>query len=97
MSGKNWTPGPWDLFDLYSGEALLVGDIKAVDDQLAEHVEIGELRKGVDADAVLIAAAPDLCHALEQLIQATEHLELCPSTLDQAREALAKARGEEQD
>ena len=48
------------------------------------------------ANARLIAAAPELLEALEELIAATNHLEPCPATADKARAAIAKAKGEDQ-
>ncbi len=49
------------------------------------------------SDAHMGSAAPDLYEALDQLVQATEHLDPCPGTLDRAMQALAKARGEDRD
>jgi hypothetical protein len=45
------------------------------------------------ADAVLIAAAPELLNALEYLIRVDDELEY-ESAVKQAREAIAKAKGE---
>ena len=47
----------------------------------------------VKANAHLIAAAPELLDALEELLAATQHLEPCPATADKARAAIAKATG----
>lgn len=44
--------------------------------------------------SILSAAAPDLYESLNALIGVTQHLGPCPATLDAARAALAKARGE---
>ena len=49
-----------------------------------------------DANARLIAAAPELLEALEELIAATQHLDPCQATVDKARAAIAKAKGEDQ-
>ena len=38
----------------------------------------------------------DLYEALDQLVKATGHLGPCPGTMDRARRALAKARGEDE-
>ena len=45
------------------------------------------------ADAVLIAAAPELLNALEYLIRVDDELEY-ESAVKQAREAITKAKGE---
>lgn len=49
-----------------------------------------------EANARLICAAPDLLEAIEELLAATQHLDPCQATVDKARAAIAKTKGEEQ-
>lgn len=49
-----------------------------------------------EADARLIAAAPDLLKALEELLEVTDFHELYGSRTEAARAAIAKATGEQQ-
>ena len=41
----------------------------------------------------LIAAAPELLEALENLVGAVRHLDPCPGSLEMAEEAINKAKG----
>ena len=83
------TPGPWvwtpesESIHGYSpeGEALVV---------------VYELNTN-EADARLIAAAPDLLTALEGLLEITDFHELYGSKTEAARAAIAKATGEHHD
>jgi hypothetical protein len=81
MPDTKWTPGPWEAKRGNAGaqHPLFVWS----DDR-------DGFRPWTDPDAHLIAAAPDLYAALELLLSvSTDH-----NHIDQARAALAKARGE---
>lgn len=98
MAKETHTPGPWDVFPHYCkndpdpgpyGETLLIG--KGQFDTLAE-VRPGSDEYGTEyqANARLIAAAPELLEALENLLAE------CPEAWSRhgAQAAIAKARGE---
>lgn len=89
------TPGPWGLRHEYS---IIYVEGKARDPRVTQGVAgIGPKEGGAEqqlADAFLISAAPDLLEALQALMRKVEcgtalHCEVC----DQARAAIAKARG----
>ena len=93
------TPGPWTVSnsDLRGGRYWTVNV-----PGYGEPIDIHEDDNG-QADAQLIAAAPDLLVALDNLLAAMEMAQhLRPETqhrracIDQAKNALAKARGEQQ-
>ncbi len=95
MSG--FTKGPWTTGNV---DKLLVG-IKRLNGTEpicfvygpSDH-DTSEVRKRALADAMLIAAAPDLYEALRNLLsEAGEGIATCPLTRDAARAALAKADG----
>jgi hypothetical protein len=54
--------------------------------------------ENAEHDARLIAAAPDLLEALEDCLRVVEFLasDSCPTTIQNAKAALAKATGEQQ-
>lgn len=100
MSTKH-TPGPWRIgslasYDGYTGQPFR--NVWAGQDEAATVVarairSDGAMTNDVDADARLIAAAPEL---LEACIYLAEGIEACGVTgvyLDQARAAIAKATG----
>lgn len=90
------TPGPWreefvsdktwhkGVYDVNGNEVALVKVKSALTAQRR------------DADARLIAAAPDLLDALKTCLLIVEHLasESAPSTIAEARAAIAKATGD---
>lgn len=88
------TPGPWEIdqairhgFTVYSEQSgFIVG-------YMDEEGRYGAVES--EANARLIAAAPDLLEALETIV-ATERDRhgYHPAWTDQARAAIAKARGE---
>lgn len=88
------TPGPWTVCEKDNDERL---SIEAESPQFICFVDPCIQR---DANANLIAAAPDLFDALAECIDALEFIEnrtstqYNPPTLDNARAALAKAKGE---
>lgn len=84
------TPGPWHLSRSYQyvrkngGAGWPAWNV----------CEINQSHERARADALLIAAAPELIDALERLIHmAEEDLLPGPNTLAQAHAAIAKARG----
>ena len=95
------TPGPWDWY----GSNLLCGGkrqseiiLNSADDgkpyghhaALIEHHWDGDVAK---ANARLIAAAPDLLEALQDMV--SDHASLSAATLAFTRAAIAKATGEQ--
>lgn len=82
------TPGPWSLERDYNGvpEFVFGGDTCVCD-------------FGIEApkpeDACLIAAAPELCEALENLIEFLVHGKKNCQAILRAKAALARARGDE--
>ena len=85
------TPGPWHVYknrhyvmDSRSHLVAYCGDVSV------------DTREEVEANAILIASAPDLLEALENI--ASGHACLLGFSIDDAaeiaRDALAKARGE---
>lgn len=94
MSAAKHTPGPW--FQHHSEHSIRVCNGKHESEEgcqaIAEAEIIGYQRSESEANARLIAAAPEMLHALE-LIRATlpadqkGHAEICDN-------AIRKARGE---
>ena len=90
MSAAQHTPGPW--FADLSAETVTSAD---------GNIVVYELNTN-EADACLIAAAPDLLEALTKLLDMHErcdagfapHVELRFAIRDMARAVLAKATGE---
>ncbi len=94
MSETKWTPGPWELADKYN-----CTDVRAVD---GPYVADCNASAAIDwrtkeANARLIAAAPELYEALENLRKLYDTDEGCRSMPEYqaAIAALAKARGEQ--
>jgi hypothetical protein len=87
------TPGPWEIdqairhgFTVYSQQAgFIVG-------YMDEEGRYGAVES--EANARLIAAAPDLLEALEELLVQREGHYSTQTAWDKARAAIAKARGE---
>lgn len=92
MNKTKFTPGPWQWVG--------IGDEIYVETEHTKYIaslkKYGYLSEETqEANAHLIAAAPDMYAVLELLIE-TEHQRhgYHPAWLDNARAALAKARGE---
>lgn len=88
MSKQKFTPGPWYV-DEYVDAVFICTD----------NFNIAEMMPKETASAYLIAAAPDLYAALEELLCSAELLEGTDpydwsKDITKARAALAKARGE---
>jgi hypothetical protein len=85
------TPGPWKI-----EENLDQGNIDIRSDDIYRFY-IAEVWGGMDAhkaNAHLIAAAPDLLEALEALVKQAEGHKAVGVYWDEARAAIAKAKGE---
>ena len=106
--GIKHTPGPWvvgasDFLDQWVCIDAPSGD-PDLDYKSWEGIAMAygceespsEGLKKANANARLIAAAPELLDALEELLAATKHLAPCQATAEKARAAIAKAKGEEQ-
>ena len=90
-----WTPGPWDKS--HNGHYWDIGvrdDCPVV--PIYPSTCIG-VQTGMEANANLIVAAPELYDALENLVRELEETGLQAEwdNYPQARAALAKARGEQ--
>lgn len=113
MNAK-YTPGPWvltgrvhpvgdagDETDLYCGSVYPEpwrGSVCSI--QSADHID-GISREEAEANATLIAAAPDLLYALERIANGQEmvgeftHADVVLRYQEIARAAIAKATGEQ--
>lgn len=101
------TPGPWNLFntaEIFTNlGAVNAEGIEATsnDGWMIADCDMGGLSLSeIKANAMLIAAAPDLLEALEVMIEfvanvhANKAQTICYSEMDKARAAIAKAKGE---
>ena len=101
MSIRLHTSGPWtvdytdDNLRIYAGD-LLIGEVNGS----TEHIEVRGLdEETTEANAWLIAAAPDLLAALERILARVETLDLFTErgeeakVVEQARAAIGKATG----
>ena len=91
------TPGPWsvDVRQIVAGNGFVVASVKGPH-PTAKGKEWHEDNRFCEANAALIAAAPELLLALEAVIRWMESPAEGPFSdyqLQQARAALAKARG----
>lgn len=89
------TPGPWrvvDRFYVWTGDSVGCEVAKVCDENLDD-----DMLHQADADARLIAAAPELLHELQQLLSMWEEsIGWEPGYMDMAdsaRKAIAKAEG----
>ncbi|RDC59755.1 hypothetical protein HME9302_00950 [Alteripontixanthobacter maritimus] len=98
MSRVSHTPGPWRIKRWSGKEAQVIGTVP-----IASGPQKGELPfislPASNADACLIAAAPDMLEALEECKRQLEYLDgrspsgTTPATLLRVRAAIAKAKG----
>jgi hypothetical protein len=101
MSIRLHAPGPWtvdyanDNLCIYAGD-LLIGEVNGS----TEHIEVRGLdEETTEANAWLIAAAPDLLAALERILARVETINLFTGrgeeakVVEQARAAIGKATG----
>ena len=95
MSASDHTPGPWQLHK--SDDTLVIGtDGREVAEACGDYTEEAEWPR-MEANARLIAAAPELLAALKR---AESHFGMLPSGMDEPgsvmaeiRAAIAKAEG----
>ena len=94
------TPGPWKVVDKIDGrKPRSMALVAAGGDMSIDCTRSGDTRAESNANARLIAAAPDLLAELEHLVRLLEPLEQSGSlqvpglaTLNGARAAIAKAQ-----
>jgi len=98
----DYTPGPWELREGWE-EVFGPGIYTPGAHDMEPHAAVSQFAADPDADARLIAAAPDLLAALEQIVadndgycyrceKGNDHGPSCP--IPTARAAIAKAKGE---
>ncbi len=95
MSTPHHTPGPWVLRRSITAHPYATADVLTPDGELLALTFAGHDRKRqpADANARLIAAAPELLAALEKMIEPYGPADDCWQ-IREARAAIAKARGE---
>jgi hypothetical protein len=102
VTEAGFTPGPWEARravkpDNVGGyDYAIIAPGRAFIAEVFEVVAEGDVRP-VEANARLIAAAPDLLAALRLCVQRIERPNLSPDAnvvLERAHDALAKARGQ---
>lgn len=99
---KNYTPGPWDFWSGYTAFDQIEAEITAQDGDVVV-AQYNNLTEQGEFNARLIAAAPDLLEALEELVgDIADRFDMdSPSTnpgikhaVEAAHKAIAKAKGE---
>jgi hypothetical protein len=101
MSIRLNTPGPWTVDYTDDNLRIYVGDLLIAEvNGSTERIEVRGLDgETTEANAWLIAAAPDLLAALERILARVETLNLFTEhgedakVVEQARSAIAKAQG----
>lgn len=95
MSKTKWTPGPWHVAALTKSFGVYAQDGTAIA-KVGGAYGVGHDRR--KADALLIAAATEMYEALNEAYRAFSHDDegavWADTTIEKARAALAKARGE---
>ena len=94
MAEHKWTPGPWCVKYEGGDTKLVMGDGRIHMCDMCYYPWVPEN----DADWHLIAAAPDLYEALEDMVDVVEYfmgLGVPNKETSEARAALAKARGKQ--
>lgn len=106
MRRTKWTPGPWMLATSNSWRRFVDYEGRSVCEPIVQRDGHPDLHFGSKHNAHLIAAAPEMYKALENLIEEAEGLadmnqgtqsEPLARAWERARAVLAKARGEEID
>lgn len=90
MSKQSYTPGPWDYWSGYNPVDELEAQITTEDGDIVIASYNRQIPEG-EANAKLLAAAPDLLEALQVCIQQITALCSADDVPDQARAAIAKA------
>jgi hypothetical protein len=97
---RKWTPGPWEVDDAgdvhskHLGYAYSFVAISTGEDYGGYYGDNADVDLQKKANAHLIAAAPDLYEALENLLNDPGDDYIKTRHWDAARAALAKARGD---
>ncbi|MGU2551236.1 hypothetical protein ACTVY5_06780 [Pseudomonas aeruginosa] len=90
MSKQSYTPGPWDYWSGYNPVDELEAQITSEDGDIVIASYNRQIPEG-EANAKLLAAAPELLEALQVCIQQITALCSADDVPDQARAAIAKA------
>jgi hypothetical protein len=99
-STGTYTPGPWSIYETAGNGGNIPARMEVVAPEserakrLIANVYGFKLPEG-RANARLIAAAPELCEALENLIEFLVHGKKNCQAILRAKAALARARGDE--
>ena len=88
----NHTPGPWEINPEDPTEIL--ARLKPKNPYQSIIAETSGYKADREGNAALIAAAPELLEALENLTMVDDEL-LYPAAIEQAKGAIKKARGEQ--
>ena len=98
------TPGPWKVDENHKGFVNIRRDVDSYTSDIATVWDF--YAENYESNASLIAAAPDMLEALEEVVALTENLQVCPfcsCVLDHRPDCLShginatikKARGKE--
>ncbi|EOK5389641.1 hypothetical protein ACM6SQ_004690 [Pseudomonas aeruginosa] len=87
MSKQSYTPGPWDYWSGYNPVDELEAQITTEDGDIVIASYNRQIPEG-EANAKLLAAAPDLLEALVALVECEQ---TTPELWEAARAAIAKA------
>ena len=101
MSERKWTPGKWSVYEVeretyWPGIDAGRTSIVVWGDQQENNGVQGDTLEEAKANAQLIAAAPNLYEALENLANACQNADDSYQWVAEAFDVLAKARGETQ-
>ena len=89
MSTHKHTPGPWKTTkEVTRNQFVTDTKIRSADDSV-----VCVLHCNSEANARLIAAAPELLNMLEKMLYEAREGSVCPCTMEHAEKAIAKARG----
>lgn len=89
------TKGPWRVGVKNAGTDERTVDAEHYHVCTCHHHCVGSIEKEMEANARLIAAAPDMLEALERLVANLDEGDFVSTTrIDEASAAIAKAKGE---
>lgn len=92
------TPGPWFRSTIQGSDCLMIGADDGSD--IVADMRIDRPMENANADARLIAAAPDMLEALQGVIHHNDALakrhKISPSLIGHIKRAIAKASGKEE-